>query len=40
MRGCRATINTAEVAALRYINDEYWTELSGDSRLAVDGAGD
>ena len=38
VRWYRATINKAEVAALRYINDEYWVELSGGSRLAVDAA--
>jgi hypothetical protein len=38
VRWCRATINKAELAALRYIDDDYWTELSGGSRLAVDAA--
>ena len=34
----RATIAKDDLAALRYINDDYWTELSGGSRLAVDAA--
>jgi hypothetical protein len=38
VRWYRAAITKAEVAALRYINDDYWTELSGGSRLAVDAA--
>jgi hypothetical protein len=38
VRWYRATINKEEFTALRYIDDDYWTELSGGSRLAVDAA--
>jgi hypothetical protein len=38
VRWYRATIEKAEFAALRYINDDYWIELSGGSRSAVDAA--
>jgi hypothetical protein len=38
VRWYRATINKEELSALRYIDDDYWTELSGGSRLAVDAA--
>jgi len=32
-------ITTAELARVRYIDDDYWNELSGGTRLAVDAAG-
>jgi hypothetical protein len=38
VRWYRATIEKRELATLRYINDDYWIELSGGSRLAVDAA--
>jgi hypothetical protein len=38
VRWYRGTIEKEELAALRYINDEYWIELSGGTRLAVDAA--
>ncbi len=38
VRWYRATIDKEELAALRYLNDEYWIELSGGSRLAADAA--
>jgi hypothetical protein len=31
-------ITPAELAAVRYIEDDYWVELSGGTRLAVDAA--
>ena len=34
----RALITKEEVARVLYIDDDYWTELSGGSRLAVDAA--
>jgi hypothetical protein len=38
VRWYRATITREELAALRYIDDDYWIELSGGSRLATDAA--
>ena len=38
VRWYRALATPAEVAQLRYINDDYWIELSGGSRLATDAA--
>jgi len=31
-------VTAAELARVRYIDDDYWLELSGGTRLAVDGA--
>jgi hypothetical protein len=33
-----AAITAAELARVRYIDDDYWLELSGGTRLAVDAA--
>src|SRR5215813_15258501 len=33
-----AALTPAELAAVRYIDYEYWTEFSGGTRLAADGA--
>jgi hypothetical protein len=38
VRWYRALITREEVAQIRYINDDYWIELSGGSRLATDAA--
>lgn len=38
VRWYRALITPDELAQVRYLNDEYWIELSGGSRLAVDAA--
>ena len=38
VRWYRALAAGADLAAMRYINDDYWIELSGGSRLAVDAA--
>lgn len=38
VRWYRALITPAELARVRYINDDYWIELSGGSRLARDAA--
>jgi hypothetical protein len=38
VRWYRARITRDEVARVRYIDDDYWTELSGGSRLAADAA--
>jgi hypothetical protein len=34
----RVALRPSELAAVRYIDYDYWVELSGGSRLAVDGA--
>jgi hypothetical protein len=34
----RYELSRAELARVRYINDDYWIELSGGSRLAIDAA--
>lgn len=36
VRWYRAQLSLAELAAVRYIDDDYWTELSGGSRLIAD----
>src|SRR6516164_3260112 len=33
-----AALTPAELAAIRYIDDPYWTDFSGGTRLAADGA--
>jgi hypothetical protein len=38
VRWYRAQATKADLAQVRYINYDYWTELSGGSRLAVDAA--
>jgi hypothetical protein len=38
VRWYRALITPAELARVRYIDDDYWIELSGGSRLATDAA--
>jgi hypothetical protein len=38
VRWYRAVITKDELARIRYINDEYWTALSGGSRLAIDAS--
>jgi hypothetical protein len=34
----RYALSREELARVRYINDDYWVELSGGSRLAIDAA--
>jgi hypothetical protein len=34
----RATLTPAELATVRYIDYPYWTDFSGGTRLAADGA--
>jgi len=34
----RAALSPAELASVRYIDYDYWTEFSGGTRLAADGA--
>jgi len=36
VRWYRALATQAELAEVRYLNDDYWNELSGGSRLAMD----
>lgn len=38
VRWYRAVITKEELAQVRYLDDDYWSELSGGSRLAVDAA--
>jgi hypothetical protein len=38
VRWHHAALTPAELAAVRYIDDPYWTDFSGGSRLAADGA--
>lgn len=38
VRWVRAELDQAELARVRYIEDSYWNELSGGSRLPVDAA--
>lgn len=38
VRWYRGLITKEELAQVRYINDDYWTELSGGTRLATDAA--
>jgi hypothetical protein len=38
VRWYRARITPDELARVRYLNDDYWIELSGGSRLATDAA--
>ncbi|HLQ53155.1 MAG TPA: hypothetical protein VK162_02655 [Streptosporangiaceae bacterium] len=38
VRWHRAALTPAELATVRYIDYDYWTEFSGGTRLAADGA--
>jgi len=38
VRWYRAVASTADLREVRYINDDYWVELSGGSRLPADAA--
>jgi hypothetical protein len=38
VRWHHAALTPAELAAVRYIDDPYWTDFSGGTRLAADGA--
>jgi hypothetical protein len=38
VRWCRAQATKADLAQVRYIDYDYWTELSGGTRLAMDAA--
>jgi len=38
VRWHHAALTPAELAAIRYIDDPYWTDFSGGTRLAADGA--
>jgi hypothetical protein len=38
VRWFRACLTREELAQVRYINDDYWTELSGGTRRVADGA--
>lgn len=35
---CRAVLNPADLMRVTYIDYEYWTDISGGTRLAIDGA--
>jgi hypothetical protein len=39
VRWHHAALTPAELATVRYIDYDYWTEFSGGTRLAADGAG-